>query len=321
MHPVVAQLAAALPANLQQPRDQIAFRLPRQVLGVHPLRRGRGRRQQHVPVLAQDRNVAGLAETQGAQPVQRFPLQPFLNGAGVFPGADQPVERLEPADVGELLRHGVGAARRVPAVPGEALRLRVLGRAQQAAHDVVAGIVPIVEQRRAFQLRRDGQQNAGACRIVDEVIAPPVEETQRAQCFLDRFVDGRVRQVILFPFIQSPRDAVGLVHLGAQLLLQHRFGPRAHVGEVGPGVVQFLDQGLALLVDVAGLGLPQVGLEVPPVLPDEIGAEPDHQRRNQRQRCHELKTIKPRLVGGVGRLAHQFCDRIGQRRLSRNRAR
>ena len=279
--PLVLEKAVALAPQGHNLFDQRLLTRVLQCAVAATLRGWIARRDQHGAIVSDDHHVAVQAKANGADPVQRFALQVSTEGTQIFAGANQPVIGLKQAHIGDLVFHAQRIRWRIPAIARETLADRGARRPHQIAHDVVAGIVTVVPQRTALALRGCRQQNAGTLQIVDEEVAATVEKAQRPQGLDDQMLQRSRIAPPLFLLVERGRDLIGLIHLGANLVLEQGFGTVAQVFKVALDAFHLPRQLRAMPAHELRFHRLYMAFEQAHVVQNEIGAQ--HQRQGQHQ--------------------------------------
>ena len=252
---------------------------------------------QLLALLVQHDKAAALAGAHLRQQRQALLLQVHGHIVYVFAPPDQPAQRLEAPCVGHFFCHALFTGA-VPAVAGKAGTLGVVRGGNEAAHDVGAGVVAVVQQRAAFQRRVGGQQDAIALQGVDKKVTTAVKVAQRAQRF-DDFVPRAVLGLagMGVGLVQRGGQGVGLVYLLLDTLAQQGLcllvqGIQRDDGVVTPGT----QKGLAVLQRLLLHGL-AVALVVLPLLVKKVAGQQDHDSNYQAQHARQLQAGKAGLVG------------------------
>src|SRR5690554_2283452 len=109
----------------------------------------------------------------------------------------------------------------------------------------MAGIVPIVEQGFAFNIRIDRQQYAFTFKRIDEDVATPIEETQVTQRFADQLPHlslGTVTVQLDFHTIDRLGQLHRLTYLSTDVVSQHGLGLLAGKVDVIESRIDLLPQ-------------------------------------------------------------------------------
>jgi len=154
----------------------------------------------------------------------------------------------------------------------------------------VAGVVPVVEDGLAFQLRCGRQQDELALHVVDEVITAPFVKPGRAQCLDDQALDLGRRPAPCLLGIDGFDDLVGSIDLFGQAAAQHILGPRTgEFDEIGHPVHLGLQAGFQLLGG-SQFDTGEGGALLTQTLPGKKAAERQGQNQHGQQSANQMNT-------------------------------
>ena len=154
----------------------------------------------------------------------------------------------------------------------------------------MAGVIAVVEDGLAFELRCSRQQDELAVHVVDEEIAAAVVKTNRAQCFNDQAAYFSSRAPTGFAGVDRLGDLKRIVDLQRDAFTQYGFGAAAAEFNGAQGIAHFrLEPGLGLgaqrLFDTG-----ERGLGVAAALPRIKAGEGERQHQHDRQRASQVNS-------------------------------
>ena len=232
--------------------------------------------------------MAGATDAGGTQAIQCLAALIVLPIMQVVADADQPVVGRKVAHIGQLVLHVPGVVDGIPAVVRPALAARPTRGLDQAAHDGLSHVILVVQIGLALQFRVGWQQADMAPHVVDEDIAPPVEEADRSQGLQDQALDLGLGTAAGFAGVNALGHAIGRIDLVEQAAAQRHFSLRAREIDDAQHTVHFAgESGLDLLLrgvlDIAQ----RIAMDTP-ALPGKQSGQQQHQQQHDGQGADQV---------------------------------